>query len=81
MRAQLEWCLEVIRRCLAAQGATFHNWVMQTVYTTSIADFTKVAEVLGRFFGEHTPTSTLVGVRGLFHPKQLVEISGVAVLE
>ena len=80
-RAQLEWVLEVIQRCLAAEGATFRNWVAQTVYTTSIADLEPAADSFRRVMAEHTPTSTWVEVKGLFHPKQVVEINGIAVLE
>ena len=79
-RAQLEWVLEVIRRCLAAEGATFRNWVAQTVYTTSVAALEPVADSFRRFMGEHTPTSTWVEVKSLFHPEQVVEINGIAVL-
>lgn len=81
VRAQLEWVLEVIKRCLAAEGATFRNWVAQTVYTTSIAELERCADSFVRFMGEHTPTSTWVEVKGLFHPQQIVEINGIAVLE
>ncbi len=81
MRAQIEWILAVLKRCLAAEGATFRNWVAQTVYVTSVAEFVKEAEVFNQFFGEHTPTSTLVEVKGLFHPQQMIEINGIAVLD
>jgi len=81
MRAQIEWILAVLKRCLAAEGATFRNWVAQTVYVTSVAEFVKAAEVFNQFFGEHTPTSTLVEVKGLFHPQQMIEINGIAVLD
>ncbi|MEO7735818.1 MAG: Rid family hydrolase [Kofleriaceae bacterium] len=80
-RAQLERVLELISRCLAAEGASFRNWVAQTVYTTSIAELEPVADTFRRFMGDHTPTSTWVEVKGLFHPKQVVEINGIAVLE
>jgi len=80
-RAQLERVLEIIRGCLAAEGASFHNWVAQTVYTTSIAELEPVAETFRRVMGSHTPTSTWVEVKALFHPKQVVEINGIAVLE
>jgi len=80
-RTQLDWVLEVIKRCLAAEGATFRNWVVQTVYTTSIAALEPVADSFRRVMGEHTPTSTWVEVKGLFHPQQLVEINGIAVLD
>ena len=81
IRAQLEWVLEVIKRCLAAEGASFRNWVAQTVYATSIADLATAGDIFPRFMGEHTPTSTWVEIKGLFHPQQMVEISGIAVLE
>jgi len=81
MRAQIEWILAVLKRCLAAEGATFRNWVAQTVYVTSVAEFVKAAEVFNQFFVEHTPTSTLVEVKGLFHPQQMIEINGIAVLD
>lgn len=81
MRAQLEWTLEVLKRCLAAHGATFHNLVAETIYTTNIEELLKVWDVRGRFFGEESPTSTLVEVKRLFHPQQMVEINGIAVLE
>ena len=81
MRAQLEWTLEVLKRCLAEYGATFHNWVAETIYTTNIEELLKVIDVRRRFFGEDSPTSTLVEVKRLFHPQQMVEISGIAVLE
>ena len=81
MRTQIEWILAVLKRCLAAEGATFRNWVAQTVYVTSVAEFVKAAEVFNQVFGEHTPTSTLVEVKGLFHPQQLIEINGIAVLD
>jgi 2-iminobutanoate/2-iminopropanoate deaminase len=81
MRTQTEWILAVLKRCLAAEGATFRNWVAQTVYVTSVAEFVKAAEVFNQVFGEHTPTSTLVEVKGLFHPQQMIEINGIAVLD
>jgi enamine deaminase RidA (YjgF/YER057c/UK114 family) len=81
LRAQTEWTLEVLKRCLNAEGATFRNWVAQTVYTTNIAELAKHADVFRRFFGEYNPTSTWVEIKGLFHPQQMIEISGIAVLE
>ena len=81
MRAQTEWILEVLKRCLTVEGATLRNWVAQTVYVTSVAEFVKAADVFKQFFGDHTPTSTLVEVKGLFHPQQMVEINGIAVLD
>lgn len=81
LRAQVEWTLEVIKRCLAAYGVDFHHWVAQTVYTTNIVELAKTVDIFARYFGEHTPTSTWVEIKQLFHPKQMIEISGLAVLE
>ena len=81
LRAQAEWTLEVIKRCLAAYGADFRHWVAQTVYTTDIAALARTVDLFARYFGEHTPTSTWVEVKGLFNPKQMIEISGIAVIE
>jgi len=81
LRAQVEWALEVLKRCLAAEGATFRNWVAQTVYVTDITELARIPDVFIPFFGEHTPTSTWVEVKALFHPRQMVEISGIAVLD
>jgi 2-iminobutanoate/2-iminopropanoate deaminase len=79
--AQVEWALEVIKRLLEVEGATFRNFVAQTVYTTDIAELVKIADVFPRVFGEHAPTSTWLEVKALFHPQQMVEISGIAVLD
>jgi 2-iminobutanoate/2-iminopropanoate deaminase len=81
LRTQVEWVLEVLKRCLAAEGATFRNWVAQTVYVTDITELARIADVFTPFFGEHAPTSTWVEVKALFHPQQMVEISGIAVLD
>ena len=82
LQAQVEFVLEVIQRLLEVEGATFRNFVAQTVYTTDIAELGKIAaDVFTRFFGEHAPTSTWLEVPALFHPQQMVEISGIAVLD
>ncbi len=81
LRAQAAFVLEIMKRCLAAEGATFRNLVAVTVYTTNITELTKLADLFRSVFGEHTPTSTWVEVKALFHPQQMVEINGIAVLE
>ncbi len=81
LRAQAEWVLEVLKRCLAEEGATFHNLVAETVYTTDIRKLVDVADVFPPVFGQNSPTATWVEVTGLFHPQQMIEISGIAVLE
>jgi hypothetical protein len=53
LRAQLEWTLDVIKRLLETEGATFRNFVAQTVYTTNIAELAKIADSVCR--GTLTP--------------------------
>ena len=81
MRAQVAQTLEIVKRCLAAEGATFKNWVAQTVYTTNMAELQKTADVFREAFGGYSPTSTWVEIKGLFHPEQMIEISGIAILD
>lgn len=80
LRAQVAQTLEVLQRCLAAHGASFEHWVAQTVYTTDMDALIPCADVFRQHFGTHTPTSTWVEVTRLFHPEQMIEISGIAVL-
>jgi enamine deaminase RidA (YjgF/YER057c/UK114 family) len=81
LRAQVEWTLEVLKRCLAAEGATFRNLVAVTVYTTNMAELVKLADLFRSVYGDYAPTSTWVEIKGLFHPQQMVEINGIAVVE
>jgi 2-iminobutanoate/2-iminopropanoate deaminase len=81
LRGQVEQVLDVLRRCLAEEGATFHNLVAETVYTTDIRKLVEVSDVFPPAFGQSSPTATWVEVTGLFHPQQMIEISGIAVLE
>jgi enamine deaminase RidA (YjgF/YER057c/UK114 family) len=81
LRAQVEQVLDVLRRALAEEGATFHNLVAETVYTTDIGRLVEVSDVFPAAFGPDAPTATWLEVNRLFHPNQMIEISGIAVLE
>jgi 2-iminobutanoate/2-iminopropanoate deaminase len=61
LRAQAEWVLEVLRRCLAEEGATFHNLVAETVYTTDIRKLVEVADVLPAGVRTELPNGYLGG--------------------
>lgn len=78
VRTQLEWILEVLRRCLEAQGTKIENLVAVTVYTTAMAELIKAADVFNKAFGDNPPAATWIGVQGLFHPEQMVEVSAIA---
>src|SRR5712692_7225591 len=81
VRAQLEFCLQVQQRCLEAVGATFANLVAQTFYVTNMAEASAHFDLFPKFYGDHTPSSTGVEVKGLFHSQQMVELTGIAVLD
>jgi enamine deaminase RidA (YjgF/YER057c/UK114 family) len=78
VRAQLDWVLEVLRRCLESEGSSLDDLVSVTVYTTSMAGLVEAADVFKKFFGEQRPAATWLEVQGLFHPQQKVEITAIA---
>ena len=81
IKAQVSFCLGVLDRCLAAEGVSIENWVTHTVYTTDISELYKTADIFVDVFGQHPPASTWVEIKGLFVPGQMVEITGMAVLD
>ena len=78
VRSQLEWVLEVLRRCLEAEGAKLDKLVAVTVYTTAMAELVEAAPVFNAVFGEHPPAATWLEVQRLFHPEQKVEVTAIA---
>ena len=54
---------------------------MQTVYTTNMAELQKTDDGFRGTFGKYSLTSTWIEIEGLFHPEQMVEISGVVALD
>jgi 2-iminobutanoate/2-iminopropanoate deaminase len=77
---QAEIALASIDACLKAVGAGAEHVVKVNVYLTDIGDRTKVNPARQRYFGEHRPASTLVGVTALVLPRAKVEIEAVAVI-
>ena len=66
--------------------AHFNARKEQVVETTVLvkdlrAHFDEIARLHAEYFGQHRPTSTLLGVAELALPPQLVEIGGVALLD
>ena len=67
---------------LAAYGASREQIVQTTVYVKDLRDnFDAIARLHAEYFGEHRPTSTVLGVVELALPAQLVEIAAVAILD
>ncbi len=78
--AQMEIALKAIDACLTAAGASAMNVVKVNVYLTDINDRAKVNPARQRYFGEHRPASTLVGVTALVLPQAKVEIEATAIV-
>ncbi len=74
--------MENLVHALAAAGASLHDVVKTTVYVASgdRSDLVEAWNVVRRRFGDHDPPGTLLGVRVLGYPEQLVEIEAIAAL-
>ena len=71
-----------IDRVLEAYGARKDQIVETMVYVKNLREnFEDIARLHREYFGDHRPTSTLLGVVELAQPPQLVEISAVAILD
>jgi enamine deaminase RidA (YjgF/YER057c/UK114 family) len=77
---QMEAALVNIDACLRAAGAGPQHVVKVNVYLTDINDRAKVNPPRQRYFGDHRPASTLVGVTALVLPALKVEIEVTAVI-
>ncbi len=78
VRAQARQTFANLRGVLQAAGGDFGNLMKITTYITKIEDFPAVAEARSEVFGGQLPASTLIVVKGLFHPDFLIEVEGVA---
>jgi enamine deaminase RidA (YjgF/YER057c/UK114 family) len=78
---QAEQAFENVRRCLAAEGATFDDVVKLTYYVTDIRFLAEVRAVRDRLMpGPEKPASTAVQVVALALPELLLEIDAFAVI-
>jgi enamine deaminase RidA (YjgF/YER057c/UK114 family) len=79
---QAEQSMDNLVCALGAAGASLRNVVKTTVYVASgeRSDLVAAWNVVRRRFGDHDPPATLLGVRVLGFPEQLVEIEAIAAL-
>ncbi len=77
---QAEIALASIDACLKAAGAGAEHVVKVNVYLTDVNDRAKINPARQRYFGEHRPASTLVGITALVLPEAKVEIEATAVV-
>lgn len=77
---QFRIALASVDACLRAAGAGPEHVVKVNLYLTDISERGTINPERVRYFGEHRPASTLVGVAALVDPRMKVEIEAVAVL-
>jgi enamine deaminase RidA (YjgF/YER057c/UK114 family) len=78
---QAEQAFENVRRCLAAEGATFDDVVKLTYYVTDIQFLAEIRAVRDSLMpGAEKPASTAVQVVALALPELLLEIDALAVV-
>lgn len=77
---QFRVALANVDACLRAAGAGPQHVVKVNLYLTDISERGAINPERVRYFGEHRPASTLVGVAALVDPRLTVEIEAVAVL-
>ena len=78
--AQTERVLENLKAVLAACGASLASVLKTTVYLRDMADFPKMNEIYGRYFGDHPPARSTVQAARL--PRDVgVEIDVIAAIE
>ncbi|SIR36338.1 RidA family protein [Pontibacter lucknowensis] len=77
---QARYILQKIEKALQEVGATMKQVVRTRIYVTDISQWEAVGRAHGEFFSNIKPTSTMVEVRALIKPEQLVEIEVTAIL-
>jgi 2-iminobutanoate/2-iminopropanoate deaminase len=78
VRTQARQTFANLRGVLQAAGGDLSNLMKITTYITKIEDFPAVAQARSEVFSGELPASTLIVVKGLFHPDFLIEVEGVA---
>jgi enamine deaminase RidA (YjgF/YER057c/UK114 family) len=81
MRAQIEQVGKNIQACLKAAGANASDIILTRAYVTDADAFSKNADMLTRYLGPKTETSSTAAVSLAARPDFLVEIEAVATLK
>lgn len=76
---QTRRAMDSIQSVLDASGLTWRNVVRVTKYLTDMREMDAMNAVVGEYFGDHRPASTLLSVNNLSSPGARVELEMIAV--
>jgi len=78
---QAHRCLEIIAAALEEAGASLRHVVRTRILLTRVEDWSVVASVHGKYFGDIRPACTVAQVSALIDRDWLVEIEADAVVD
>jgi 2-iminobutanoate/2-iminopropanoate deaminase len=79
VEAQTEQVLTNLKNLLEAGGSSLQKVVKTTMFLVNMDDFAKVNTIYAKYFGEHKPARSTIGIKVL--PRNaLVEIEAIAKL-
>lgn len=79
VEAQTEQVLTNLKNLLEAGGSSIQKVVKTTMFLVNMEDFAKVNTIYAKYFGEHKPARSTIGIKVL--PRNaLIEIEAIAKL-